>query len=173
MRIYYYAGIQSRLPQHRCAELDSSTIDLFQNVHWFMCDKLQDVELDSGDPNSILKIRVQFSQHHKLCEDFVPFENDKSILSFSGDSGFNGFFYNFLWTAPTVLVDGRQISAYEHASFDEIVNFYKTTDVQRTVFVYHYGLENEKPIFTANTVLAISPGQRMQLMLPQSIPLLN
>ncbi|CAF1582650.1 unnamed protein product, partial [Rotaria sordida] len=45
VRIYCYIGIQSRLRQNRCAELDSSTTDLFHNVQWIMCDELQDVEL--------------------------------------------------------------------------------------------------------------------------------
>jgi ribonuclease BN (tRNA processing enzyme) len=166
VRVYCFIGIQSRLRQHRCAELDSSTTDLFRNVQWIMCDESQDVELDSGDPKSVLKIRVHQSQHSELCAGFVLYENNQAILSFSGDSGFNTSLYTFLWTAPTILVDGRQTSTYEHASFDEILNFYKTTGAQRQVFVYHYGLENEKPTFPANTISAVSPGEVIQLMLP-------
>ncbi|CAF0735300.1 unnamed protein product [Adineta steineri] len=166
VRIYCYAGIQSRLRQYRCAELDSSTTDLFRNVQWITCDESKDVELDSGDPNSILKIRVQRSQHSELCAGFVLYENNQAILSFSGDSGFNTPFYTFLWNAPTILVDGRETSTYEHASFDEILNFYKTTSISRQVFVYHYGLENDKPKFSIDNVSAISPGQTIQLMLP-------
>ncbi|CAF0901046.1 unnamed protein product [Rotaria sordida] len=165
--IYCYIGIQPRLRQNRCAELDSSTTDLFHNVKWIMCDELQDVELDSGDPNSKLKIRVQRSQHSELCAGFILYENDQPILSFSGDSGFNVPFYKFLWMAPTILVDGRATSTYEHASFDEILNFYNTIGEQRQVFVYHYGLENEKPTFPIASISAISPGQSIQLMLPQ------
>jgi hypothetical protein len=59
--------------------------------------------------------------------------------------------------APTILVDGRETSTYEHASFNEILNFYKTTGISRQVFVYHYGLDN---------VSAVSPGQTKQLLLP-------
>lgn len=165
VRIYCYAGIQPRLRQHRCAELDSATTDLFRNVQWITCDESQDVELDSGDPNSILKIRVQRSQHSELCGGFVLYENNEPILSFSGDSGFNEPFYTFLWTAPTILVDGRATSSYEHASFDEIVNFYNKVGASRRVFVYHYGVENEKPAFTIKDIQAILPGQGLQLML--------
>jgi len=165
VRIYCYTGIQTRLRQHRCAELDSSTTDLFKNVQWIMCDESQTVDLDSGDPNSKLKIRVQRSQHSELCAGFILYENDEPILSFSGDSGFNEPFYTFLWTAPIILVDGRATSTYEHASFDEILNFYKKIGTQRRVFVYHYGLESEKPTFPINDVSAISPGQVIQLML--------
>ncbi|CAF1411680.1 unnamed protein product [Rotaria sp. Silwood1] len=167
VHVYCYIGIQSRLRQNRCAELDSATTDLFHNVQWIMCDESQDVELDSGDLNSKLKIRVQRSQHSELCAGFVLYENDQPILSFSGDSGFNEPFYKYLWTAPTILVDGRETSTYEHASFDEILNFYNTTGVQRRVFVYHYGLEREKPTFPVDSISAISPGQSIQLILPQ------
>jgi ribonuclease BN (tRNA processing enzyme) len=166
VRIYCYVGIQSRLRQHRCAELDSSTTDLFKNVQWIMCDESQDVQLDTGDPSSVLKIRVQRSQHSELCAGFVLYENDQAILSFSGDSGFNTPFYTFLWTAPIILVDGRQTSTYEHASFDEILTFYTTKGVQRQVYVYHYGLESEKPTFPIADISAISPGQTVQLTLP-------
>ncbi|CAF2712130.1 unnamed protein product [Rotaria sp. Silwood2] len=167
VRVYCYIGIQSRLRQNRCAELESSTTDLFHNVQWIMCDESQDVELDSGDSTSKLKIHVQRSQHSELCAGFVLYENDQPILSFSGDSGFNAPFYKFLWTAPTILVDGRETSTYEHASFKEITNFYNTTGVQRRVFVYHYGLESEKPTFPVDSISAISPGQGIQLLLPQ------
>ena len=166
VRIVCYSGIQPRLREHRCAELDSSTTDLFKNVQWVMCDELQDVVIDSGDATSSLKIRVLRSQHSELCAGFVLLEDDQPFLSFSGDSGFDAPFFSFLWTAPTILVDGRQTSTYEHASFDEILNFYKTTGAQRQVYVYHYGLENEKPTFPIDAVSAISPGQTVQLTLP-------
>lgn len=166
VRIYCYVGIQSRLRQHRCAELDSSTTDLFKNVQWIMCDESAAVPLDTGDPSSTLKIRVQRSQHSELCAGFVLYENDQPILGFSGDSGFNAPFFSFLWTAPTILVDGRQTSSYEHASFDEILNFYKTTGTTKQVFVYHYGLESEKPTFPIDAITAISPGQTVPLTLP-------
>lgn len=166
VRIYCYTGIQTRLRQNRCAELESATGDLFQNVHWFMCDESQMVELDSNDPKSILKIRVRKSQHSELCGGFVLYENDNAILSFSGDSGFNEDFYKFLWTAPTILVDGRATSTYEHASFDEILNYYKKISAQRRVFVYHYGLDNEKPTFPIENISAVLPGQTIQLTLP-------
>ncbi len=52
VRVYCYVGIQSRLGQHHCAELESSTTDLFRNIQWITCDESQDVDLDSGDPNS-------------------------------------------------------------------------------------------------------------------------
>ncbi|UJR11659.1 hypothetical protein I4U23_015840 [Adineta vaga] len=170
VRIYCYACIQPRLRHYRCAELDSATTDLLQNVQWIMCNELQDIELDSGDPKSKLKIRVQQSQHSELCAGFVLYENDQPILSFSGDSGFNPSFYAFLWTAPTILVDGRVTSSYEHASFNEILSFYITKADQRQVFVYHYGLESEKPTFPDNNISAVSPGQVIQLMLPLQTP---
>lgn len=163
VRIYCYTGIQSRLRQYRCAELDSSTTDLFKNVQWIMCDELQTVEIDSGDPNSKLKIQVQRSQHSELCSGFLLYENDQPLLSFSGDSGFNEPFFTFLWTAPTILVDGRAASTYEHASFDEILSFYKKIGIQRRVFIYHYGLDGEKPTFPINDVSAVVPGQVIQL----------
>jgi Cft2 family RNA processing exonuclease len=166
VRIYCYVGVQSRLRQHRCAELESSTTDFFQNVQWITCDESQDVDLDSGDPKSILKIRVQRSQHNELCAGFLLYENNQPILGFSGDSGFNAPYYTFLWMAPTILVDGRKTGSYEHASFDEILNFYKTTGISRQVFVYHYGLESEKPTFPVDDVSAVSPGQTIQLLLP-------
>jgi ribonuclease BN (tRNA processing enzyme) len=165
IRIYCYTGVQCRLRQHRCAELESSTTDLFKNVQWIMCDEAQTVDIDSGDPNSKLKLRIQRSQHSELCAGFVLYENDDPIVSFSGDSGFNEPFYKFLWTAPTILVDGRATSTYEHASFDEIAEFYVKAGAQRRVFVYHYGLEDEKPTFTMKDVTAVSPGQGIQLML--------
>ncbi|CAF1556884.1 unnamed protein product, partial [Rotaria sordida] len=132
-----------RLRQNRCAELDSSTTDLFHNVQWIMC------------------------QHSELCAGFVLYENDQAILSFSGDSGFNASFYKFLWTAPTILVDDRATCTYAHASFDEILNFYNAPGEQRQVFVYHYGLENEKSTFPIDSISAISLGQDIQLILPQ------
>jgi ribonuclease BN (tRNA processing enzyme) len=165
VRIICYTGVQSRLRQHRCAELESSTTDLFQNVHWVMCDESQTVEIDSGDPNSKLTIRVQRSQHSELCGGFLLYENDNPILGFSGDSGYNEAFYTFLWTAPTILVDGRATSTFEHASFDEILKFYKRIGAQRRVLVYHYGLDNEKPTFPIKDVSAVLPGQGIQLML--------
>ncbi|CAF1180368.1 unnamed protein product [Adineta ricciae] len=169
VRIVCYVGIQSRLRHQRCAELDSSTTDLFHNVQWITCDESQDVDLDSGDPNSKLKIRVHQSQHSELCAGFVLYENNQAILSFSGDSGFNVPFYTFLWTAPTILVDGRQTTTYEHASFDEILNFHKAKSIPRQVLVYHYGLESDKPKFPDGTISAISPGQTVQLTLPSDI----
>jgi ribonuclease BN (tRNA processing enzyme) len=165
VRIYCYTGVQPRLREHRCAELDSATTDLFKNVQWITCDEAQSVDIDSGDPNSKLKLYVQQSQHSELCAGFVLYENNDPIVSFSGDSGFNEPFYKFLWTAPTILVDGRATSTYEHASFDEIVDYYLQAGVQRRVFVYHYGLESEKPTFTEEDVTAVSPGQGIQLML--------
>jgi hypothetical protein len=36
---------------------------------------------------------------------------------------------HFFWMAPTILVDGRETSTYEHASSNEILNFYKTTGI--------------------------------------------
>ncbi|CAF1385319.1 unnamed protein product, partial [Rotaria sordida] len=83
------------------------------------------------------------------------------------DSGFNASFYKFLWTALTILVDDRATCTYAHASFDEILNFYNAPGEQRQVFVYHYGLENEKPTFPIDSISAISPGQGIQLILPQ------
>jgi hypothetical protein len=130
-----------------------------------MCEESQDVILDTGDPTSSLKIRVLRSQHSELCAGFVLFEDNQPLLSFSGDSGFNVPFYTFLWTAPTILVDGRQTSTYEHASFDEILDFYKTIGTQRQIYVYHYGLDNEKPTFPIDAISAISPGQIVQLTL--------
>ncbi len=53
--------------------------------------------------------------------------------------------YLLVWMAPTVLDDDRETSTYEHATFNEILNLYKTTGISRQVFVHHYGLENEKP----------------------------
>ncbi len=55
---------------------------------------------------------------------------------------------------------------YEHASYNEILNFYKRAGISRQVFVYHYGLENEKPTFPLGNVSAVSPGQTIQLLLP-------
>lgn len=167
VRVYCYTGIQSRLRQHRCAELESATTDLFKNVQWIMCDESKDEGLDSGDPNSKLKLRIQRSQHSELCGGFILYENDQAILSFSGDSGFNDAFYKFLWTAPTILVDGREKGTYEHAGFDEITNFYTKMGVERRVFVYHYGLDNEKPTFPIQSISAVIPGQFIQLMLPE------
>jgi ribonuclease BN (tRNA processing enzyme) len=165
VRVICYSDVQPRLRQHRCAELDSATTDLFKNVQWVMCEESQDVVIDSGDPSSSLKIRVVKSQHSELCAGFVLFEDDQPLLSFSGDSGFNAPFFAFLWTAPTILVDGRQTSTYEHASFDEIMNFYNKTGANRQVYVYHYGLEKDKPTFPIDAVSAISPGQIVQLKL--------
>ena len=165
VRIYCYAGIQARLRQHRCAELDSSTTDLFQNVQWIQCEEAVPIDIDSGDPSSKLKMIVQQSQHSELCGGFVLYENDEPILAFSGDSGFNESFFTFLWKAPTILIDGRAGSTYEHASFDEIAGFYAKMAVERRVYVYHYGLENEKPSFAFDDVNAITPGQCIQLML--------
>ncbi|UJR34589.1 hypothetical protein I4U23_027365 [Adineta vaga] len=166
VRIYCYASVQPRLRHHRCAELNSSTTDFFKNVQWIMCNELQDIELDSGDSKSKLKIRVQQSQHSELCAGFILYENDQPILSFSGDSGFNAPFYTFLWSAPTILVDGRITTSYEHASFNEILDFYITRADQRRVFVYQFGVESEKPTFPDNTISAVSPGQVIQLLLP-------
>ena len=166
VRVYSFSGIQSRLRHNRCAELDSSTTDLFKNVQWIPCNESESISLDSGDPKSNLMIHVQQSQHSELCAGFVLYENDHPILSFSGDSGFNTAFFDFLWTAPLILVDGRQGSTYEHASFDEILNFYKTKDPSKKVYVYHYGLDNEKPSFPVENVSAIVPGQVVQLLLP-------
>ncbi len=90
-----YNLLFARLRQHRCAEFESSTTDLVRNVQWITCDESQDVDLDSGDPNSILKIRVQRSQHSDLCAGFVLYENNQPILSFSGDSDFNAPFIHF------------------------------------------------------------------------------
>lgn len=163
VRIVCFNGIQSRLRHNRCAELDSATSDLFKNVLWICCDESESFPLETNDPNSNLKIRVQQSQHSELCAGFVLYENDKAILSFSGDSGFNTAFFEFLWTAPIILVDGRQKATYEHASFDEILEFYKSKDPSKKVFVYHYGLENEKPTFPVENVCAISPGDVIQL----------
>lgn len=168
VRIVCFAEIQQRLREHRCAELDSSTTDLMKNVQWITCNENEDVLLDTGDSTSTLKIRVRKSQHSELCAGFVLFENDRPILSFSADSGFNELFYTFLWTAPTILVDGRATTSYEHASFDEITNFYKKIAIPKKVFVYHYGLESEKPTFTIDSINAISPGQLVQLTLPSS-----
>lgn len=165
VRIYCYTGVQSRLRQHRCAELESATIDFFQNVKWTMCDESQLVELDSGDPNSVLKLQVHRSQHSEVCAGFVLYENDQPILGFSADSGFQEQFYKFLWTAPTILLDGRERGTYEHAGFDEILNFYNKTGEQRQVFVYHYGGEHEKPTFPVEAITAIVPGQGVQLKL--------
>lgn len=166
VHIFCFTGIQPRLRQHRCAELDSATTDLLKNVQWMTCDEGQEAALDSGDASSVLKIRVRQSQHSELCAGFVLTENDQPILSFSGDSGFNAPFFTFLWTAPTVLVDGRETSTYEHASFDEILAFYKSAGTPRQVFVYHYGLEKDKPKFPDGTISAVSPGQTIQLTLP-------
>lgn len=163
VRIYCHREIQPRLREHRCAELDSSTTDLFKNVQWITSDGTELLQLDTGDPKSNLKLRLQQSQHSEFCAGFVLYENDRAILSFSGDSGFNTSFFTFLWSAPTILVDGRQKSTYEHASFDEILNFYQLIGEERKVYVYHYGLENEKPTFPIANISPISPGQIVSL----------
>ncbi|CAF0781950.1 unnamed protein product [Didymodactylos carnosus] len=162
LKIFSHKDVLQRLQQHRCHELYSATIDYFKNVCWMPCEENQMISLDE---NGSLCLKVARSQHNELCYGFVLYCQNKPILSFSGDSGFNQNFFHFLYTAPVILVDGRDKGTYEHAGFDEIFNFHQSSPVKdsQTVYVYHYGLENEAPSFQISAIKAIRPGDIVSL----------
>ncbi|KAI8492713.1 hypothetical protein Bbelb_297540, partial [Branchiostoma belcheri] len=75
---------------------------------------------------------------------FLLYYMDELILGFSGDSGFNPELYDKIFSAPTVVVDGRTPSSQWHASFDEISAYLKSREKKpRAVYVTGYGTAAE------------------------------
>ncbi|XP_019615063.1 PREDICTED: uncharacterized protein LOC109462867 [Branchiostoma belcheri] len=109
---------------------------------WLICDP-------EGDPIYLddvknFKLQAVESQHDIPCYGFLLYYKDELILGFSGDSGFNPELYDKIFSAPTVVVDGRTPSSQWHASFDEISAYSKSREKKpRAVYVTGYGTAAE------------------------------
>ena len=174
IRIFSQRLVSKRLRELRCAELFSCTAlaQLEKHTEWICCDESVRVPLDTPckwHKLPRLWIQVLRAQHSELCYGFLLFrtdnQDDQPILAFSGDSGCDHLFFDQLWRAKMLFLDGRKVGTWEHAGFSEIEDFYQRKQLlDRTVYVYHYGNpESEKPLFKNKNISAVVPGQIIDL----------
>jgi len=128
-----------RLKQHRLHEARSAGLDPSSMVDWTVGREGDTVRIDEDIELTLLPAR-----HSEVCYGFLLDFRGRSILGFSGDSGFNAELYDALKVAPTVLVDARENGSEEHAGFDQ-VRVYLDENTDANFFVYGYGRADQAP----------------------------
>lgn len=154
LRVISGPEVNERLVSHRIAELYSTGLKADQLADWVVAPEGEKVKVD--DDLSLVSYK---GKHSEVSYGFVLFFRGSPVLAFTGDSGFDNSFYQKLAVAPTLVLDARKGATAEHAGFDEVHAFEKTT--KSRVFVGHYGKASEAPTQSAPLV----PGKAMDLLL--------
>ncbi|XP_072022828.1 uncharacterized protein [Amphiura filiformis] len=149
-----------KLRDHRMDELYSALPkeQLSKFVEWTSCPAGDKIYLNEERTMYLITHR---SQHAETCYGFNLYIEDKNILGFSADSGFNQAVYDKTFAASTVVVDARTGSTKEHASFDEVIEFgAKLQSKPHHVYITGYGRQDEWPEDKdMATVLPLTPGE--------------
>jgi ribonuclease BN (tRNA processing enzyme) len=138
IKIFAHPEILRKLKEHRLDELKSAPDFVNGSFNQQECISEARTVL-----NEEIKIQTIQSIHSETCYGLLIFFNDHLILSWSADSAFNEHFYDKLWEAPTIILDGRLKSSSEHAGFDEIELYIsKKLNFKKRIFVIGYGEQN-------------------------------
>ena len=138
LKLFAHPEVLRRLEQHRLHELLSATPDITSYFSAISCEEGRKIPL-KGE----VYIETIASIHSETCFGLYLYRKDDLILSWSADSAYNKVFYDKLWEAPTVILDGRINGNKEHAGFNEIER-YISQNSKRDVYVLGYGKENVK-----------------------------
>lgn len=115
-----------------------------------------------------LEIEIHRGQHSELSYGFVLFYEGVPLLGFTGDSGYSEKLYTALSKAHVILCDGRREGNKEHAGFGDIAAFKSSIAAEKTVFIYHYGLDAPQPALELGGVFGIKEGAIVPLVLPSN-----
>lgn len=141
--------VKNALITHRMAELNSTYLPYNHWANWIGLPenkKLLFFQIDKYN----LYIELLPSKHSEHCCGFILYQGSHAfnfpILSWSADSAFNRDFYDKLAVSPIVILDGRKNGSGEHASFNQILEWYKTfPDNQKPrLIITGYGDPHEK-----------------------------
>ena len=153
LRVLSAPEVERRIKDHRLDEIKGSGVDIETLINW--------QTLDLEDKNSIdssMSIIVKQGQHSEECYGFKLYYEDQEILAYSADSGYNEAFYEWLSTAPVLILDGRSVSSYDHASFQEIKEFENNLK-DKKIYVTHYGTKENQP----SNLRGLIPGEIIKL----------
>ncbi|GAB6029270.1 hypothetical protein CHUAL_005037 [Chamberlinius hualienensis] len=111
-------------------------------------------------------IAVLPSQHSETCYGFILYEHDKPVLGYTGDSGYNKSLYDQLFVAPNVILDARMHSTYEHAGFEDVIDYLesKKSGQKQQIFVTGYGTLAEYPVDGIEGVAQMRTGDKYSLV---------
>jgi phosphoribosyl 1,2-cyclic phosphodiesterase len=110
--------------------------------------------------DSPLMLTLVPAQHGYLCFGFVAWWAGAPLFAYSADTGYVESIYTQLSAAPRVIVDGRETSSRDHASFEEIEAYARRTPSVRYDVVHH---EDATHSFAAPNVSLLREGQRIAL----------
>ena len=159
--------VMSRLLNHRLAEYHES-INLSNRK---LSDLAEFLDCPEGEQTHItpqITIIPHKAQHSERCYGFVLCYLDQPILGWSADSGYDVQFYAKLAAAPVVVLDARQTGSYDHAGFENIIEYERQLaaacdaggEQRVALYATSYGTQAEMP--TAPQALRI--GQTLVLL---------
>lgn len=131
--------VESRLRNYRIAELYSTGKTADEIATWVAAPEGHKTPIDD-----MFSVVTHLGRHSETSYGFVLYRDDRPVLGFSADSGYDEVFYRKLSIAPTLILDGRTTSSKEHASFDEVLSVQREFAGTR-IFVTGYGTAGEAP----------------------------
>ena len=152
LSIWSALEVESKLKNYRLNETYQEGINYDELIDWHTANIAGFTIIDSE-----LKIKIRKSQHSEPCYGFILFYMGKAILSYSGDSGYDTAYFDWLGESPQVIIDARNNGSYDHASFDQIIEFKKRHSSK--IYIIHYGRLQDAP----NNLEALTPGAVIDL----------
>ncbi|GLC33150.1 hypothetical protein PLESTB_000365000 [Pleodorina starrii] len=166
--LYAHPDVVEELRQHRLRELNSTgkPLEAFASFR----------QVPSGGRTPIgdsgLSVKPFLSRHSETCYGLLLYLDDRPLLGWTADSGFDEALYDHLSEAPQLLVDARSEGTEEHAGFNELDRLAALPYMRdKTVYITGYGKQDEAPSpqeVPAGMVTA-RPGMRIRLA-PQQVP---
>lgn len=129
--VFGHSKVVEMLKSYRLQELSYVGIDLNVIANWKTQDYKSTIELGKGE---VLELKK--SKHSYPCYGFRLKINEKIVLGYGGDSGFDKDLYDFISESEVIILDGREVGNAEHASVDEISNYYKTSN--KSIYIIHH-----------------------------------
>ncbi len=153
--LYGHADVLTLVQQHRMHDAPETQAEGIARHVWHPADA--DGSIDLGDRLALTIFPVQ---HGYLCYGFIVSLDGAPLLAYSADTGYVPAIYDRLFTAPTVIADGRERGTPFHAGFDEIDAHAARCPSVRCWVVHH---ENAEHTFSTPTVSLLREGQRLPL----------
>jgi ribonuclease BN (tRNA processing enzyme) len=153
--LYGHADVLTLVQQHRMHDAPEAQARGIARHVWHPA--AEDGTLDLGDGLSMAIFPVQ---HGYVCYGFVLALRGVPLLAYSADTGYVPAIYDRLFTAPTVIADGRERGGAYHAGFDEIEAHAARFPSVRCCVVHH---EDAQHTFAAPNVSLLREGQRLLL----------
>eukprot|EP01062_Namystynia_karyoxenos_P029932 TRINITY_DN22419_c0_g1_i1.p1 TRINITY_DN22419_c0_g1~~TRINITY_DN22419_c0_g1_i1.p1 ORF type:complete len:587 (+),score=183.28 TRINITY_DN22419_c0_g1_i1:89-1762(+) len=152
-RVIAEGEVMRRLLEHRLAEYHES-ISLSARK---LSDLADFIDAQEGQPcplTDLFSIVPHRAQHSERCFGFVLLCGGQPVLGWGADSGYSPDYYEALAAAPVLVLDARAGGSYDHASFEDVIEYERHASQHGaprqhpdglTIYVSCYGTQQEAP----------------------------